>query len=48
MEPGTVIAEEENGIEVATGDGTLFVTELQVPGKRRMTAQDFLRGNSFL
>jgi methionyl-tRNA formyltransferase len=48
VEPGTVIAEEENGIEVATGDGTLFVTELQVPGKRRMTAQDFLRGNSFL
>jgi methionyl-tRNA formyltransferase len=48
VEPGTVIAEEENGIEVVTGDGTLFVTELQVPGKRRMTAQDFLRGNSFL
>ena len=30
MEPGTVIAEGKR-IEVATGDGTLFVTELQVP-----------------
>ncbi len=42
---GTVCAVSAEGIEVACGGGTLLVTEIQVPGKRRMAVGDFLRGN---
>jgi methionyl-tRNA formyltransferase len=36
----------KDGIEIACADGeTLLITELQVPGKKRMKAADYLRGN---
>jgi methionyl-tRNA formyltransferase len=41
-EPGRVVATGPEGIDVATGAGRLRITELQVPGKRRMSARDFL------
>lgn len=41
-EPGRVLAAGARGIDVATGDGVLRITELQPPGKRRMAARDFL------
>ncbi|MBE6949173.1 MAG: methionyl-tRNA formyltransferase [Ruminococcaceae bacterium] len=41
---GTVIPNKE-GVEVVCGDGTLLITQLQPPGKRRMAAADFLRGH---
>lgn len=45
--PGTVIHAGKEGIEVACGKGrTILITELQAPGKRRMTASDFLRGHT--
>jgi methionyl-tRNA formyltransferase len=40
--PGRVLAATPTGIDVATGAGVLRVMELQPPGKRRMTARDFL------
>jgi len=43
--PGTVVSSGAKGIEVATGDGTLIITELQEAGKRRMTAAEYLRGH---
>ena len=43
-QPGTIIAVEKNGFSVACGQGSLFVTELQLEGKKRMMAADFLRG----
>ena len=44
--PGTVIAAGKQGIDVACGDGlTLRILELQAPGKKRMTAADYLRGH---
>ncbi|OLO40841.1 methionyl-tRNA formyltransferase [Alkalihalophilus pseudofirmus] len=43
--PGTVIAVEEDGFIVRTGNEiAIKVTELQPAGKKRMLAQQFLRG----
>lgn len=42
---GRVLAATRSGIDVQTGEGILRVTELQVPGKRVMTAAEFLNAN---
>ncbi|MNY75673.1 Methionyl-tRNA formyltransferase [compost metagenome] len=42
--PGTVLAVGENGIEVATGSGTVVIKELQPAGKKAMDAGQFARG----
>ena len=44
--PGQLVDAGKDGIEIACADGeTLLITELQVPGKKRMKAADYLRGN---
>ena len=44
--PGTILDTKGKGIEVACGDGeSIVITELQAPGKKRMSAEDFLRGH---
>lgn len=44
-EPGEVLAIEEDGFIVSTGDDTsIKVTDLQPSGKKRMSAKDYLRG----
>ena len=40
--PGQVLAASKGGIEVATGAGVLRLTRLQPPGKRPMSAAEFL------
>jgi methionyl-tRNA formyltransferase len=40
--PGAVLA-SDGGIDVATGCSVLRLLELQPPGKRRMSAAEFLR-----
>ena len=35
---------DKNGIYVMTGDGGLIIRELQLEGRKRMIAGDFLRG----
>lgn len=42
--PGTVVSVEKDGFCVQTGDGLLKVRSLQIPGKKRMEADAFLRG----
>jgi methionyl-tRNA formyltransferase len=42
--PGTVIGVGKDGIEVATGLGTVRIVQLQPAGKRPMKAEEFLRG----
>lgn len=46
--PGTVVAIDERGLVVACGDGACAVTDVQAPGKRRMSAVDFARGHSLI
>ena len=43
-EPGEILKVEKDAVTVATGEGALRILELQLEGKRRMPAQDFLRG----
>lgn len=44
--PGTVVALGSNGIDVATGSGIVRIMELQLAGKRRMTAGEFLNSGA--
>ncbi len=41
---GQVLAADEHGIRVMTGDGVLVLTELQRAGGKRLPVADFLRG----
>jgi len=44
--PGTVVGTGKEGIEVATGDGLLCITRLQLPGKKAVSAADFLNAHN--
>lgn len=46
--PGTVITESSEGILIATGDGVLSFSRLQLPGKKAMDVKDFLNGQSMM
>lgn len=43
--PGTVLSAAADGVIIACGSGALQVKQLQLPGKRRLPAADFLRGH---
>ena len=43
-EPGTVIEVRKDCIAVQTGEGSLLLYEIQIPGKKRMDTAAFLRG----
>ena len=44
--PGTVLSAGKNGLEVACGDGkSLYITELQAEGGKRMAASAYLLGH---
>jgi methionyl-tRNA formyltransferase len=42
--PGTVLACDEGGIEVRTGDGSIVLTQVQPAGKKAMDVSEFVRG----
>jgi methionyl-tRNA formyltransferase len=46
--PGTVWRAGPEGVDVAAGEGSVRVLELQPPGGRVMSARDFLNGRSLL
>lgn len=39
--PGTVVGQNEHGIKVQTGKGILVLTQVQIPGRKRMAATEF-------
>lgn len=44
--PGTIIAIEKERVAIATGDGLLWLHEVQPAGKKRMTAAEWVRGRT--
>jgi methionyl-tRNA formyltransferase len=42
--PGTVLQAAKTGLEVACGNGSLWIDELQLEGKKRLPATEFLAG----
>lgn len=42
---GSVVQSDRSGIRVQCGTGTLVIEELQLPGKRSMSAADFVNAN---
>ena len=44
--PGDVISAGRRGLEIACADASVIIKELQAPGGRRMSAEEYLRGNS--
>lgn len=45
-DPGRVVATGKDGIDVSTGTGLLRITRLQAPGKRPMSARDYINARS--
>jgi methionyl-tRNA formyltransferase len=45
-EPGRVLSTGADGLRIACGEGILLVRELQLPGKKRLPAAEFLRGRT--
>ena len=42
--PGTVLSDGKTWLAIATGDGALSLTDIQLAGKKRMQVAEFLKG----
>ncbi len=47
LSPGTITTDNRSYLDVATKEGAIRITELQLTGKRRMSTIDFLNGYHF-
>ncbi len=43
-EPGSVLEADKDGVRIACGEGSLLIHQLQLAGRKRLPAGDFLRG----
>lgn len=49
LEPcGTILETDDEGIKVSCGGKILLISELQVPGKKRMAVKDYIKGNKII
>lgn len=48
VQPGTFLGFENNALCIATGNGILEIQSLQLPGKKEMSASDFMHGHAQL
>jgi methionyl-tRNA formyltransferase len=46
LSPGTLARADKNGVWIATGDGVLGLQSVQLPGKKIISAHDFLHGHN--
>lgn len=46
--PGVVLAADANGVQVACGAGVLNITQLQLAGRKAMSAADFIKSHSLV
>lgn len=44
MAPGTIVSDGRSYLAVAAADELVFLTDIQIAGKKRMPVEDFLRG----
>jgi len=44
--PGTIISADTSGVRVAAGNGSIYLTELQLPGGRPQAVRDLLNAHS--
>lgn len=47
-EAGTVLSADSEGVRIACGEGILLCRELQLPGRKRLPAADFVRGRTMV
>ena len=47
FEPGQIAVVNTKELAVQTGEGSLYLKEVQLEGKKRMEIEDFLRGYHF-
>ncbi|OGT46936.1 MAG: methionyl-tRNA formyltransferase [Gammaproteobacteria bacterium RIFCSPHIGHO2_12_FULL_38_11] len=43
--PGTLVSIDKNYLHIATGNGTLGIKSIQLPGKKQISAADFIHGH---
>jgi methionyl-tRNA formyltransferase len=48
LKVGEIDTDDKHYIRVATGNGLIDILELQIPGKKRMSTEDFLRGHDII
>ena len=46
--PGKLLKVDKKTVIIQTGSGCLEIVEIQLPGKKRMSVEEFLRGNRFV
>lgn len=45
QQPGTILSINSKGMKVQAGDGILWISKIQMPGKREMDISEYIKGN---